>query len=207
MILSAIIDSFGATNGPNWHNPPPGLQVALETLQYLAKRGNYFAQRGYEDATQTWLHFTAYQQRQSQEADIESSGRVVFTPSTSNPPDMLYTPVAPQIMNPSTENLAEMPTRATPNSAGYKTFGSTTGGISQAPILDMDLLSTLVDLWGETVGPASGDMLTGVDGCTPAPTTDELHHYLYPMYSNLDSGLNGDDVEHFAKFRKSVLNL
>ncbi|KAJ5351200.1 hypothetical protein N7452_000174 [Penicillium brevicompactum] len=210
MILSTVIDSIGTISQPSRDIPPPGLQIALETLQFLAGRGNHFAQRGYEDARQTWLHFTAYQQRRVQgrmsqdqsppNVDLGSSDRDLSNSSTSKLP---ATPVTLQ----NTSNVAERLTETwnQPASVDYDPFRSSAG--NQAPSSDIDLLSNLAHLWDETTNPVPEEMITEGNECPPASTVDELHNSLYPMYSTLDLALGMDDLEQFAEFRKNILNL
>lgn len=210
MILSTIIDSIGTTGQSSRDIPPPGLQIALETLQFLAGRGNYFAQRGYDDVRQTWLHFTAYQQRQVQrsisrdhsplETDCGYSDRVLSNSSTLRQTAM---PVTLQNTNSAAAKFTETWNQAA--SDDYNPFGYSTG--NQAPPLDIDPLSNLAHLWDETTNPVPEDMLPEGNGCAPVSTVDELHNSLYPMYSTLDLALGMDDLEQFAEFRKSILSL
>ncbi|KAK9852985.1 hypothetical protein MYU51_007511 [Penicillium brevicompactum] len=210
MILSTVIDSIGTISQPSRDIPPPGLQIALETLQFLAGRGNYFAQRGYEDARQTWLHFTAYQQRRVQRrmsqdqspsnVDLGSSDRDLSNSSTSKLP---ATPVTLQNTSNAAARLTE--TWNQPASVDYDPFRSSAG--NQALSSDTDLLSNLAHLWDETTNPVPEEMITEGNECPPASTVDELHNSLYPMYSTLDLALGMDDLEQFAEFRKNILNL
>lgn len=210
MILSTVIDSIGTISQPSRDIPPPGLQIALETLQFLAGRGNYFAQRGYEDARQTWLHFTAYQQRRVQRrmsqdqsptnVDLGSSDRDLSNSGTSK---LSATPVTLQNTSNAAARLTE--TWNQPASVDYDPFRSSAG--NQAPSSDIDLLSNLAHLWDETTNPVPEEMITEGNECPPASTVDELHNSLYPMYSTLDLALGMDDLEQFAEFRKNILNL
>lgn len=207
MILSAIIESIGTNNRSSRHLPPPGLQDALETLQYLANRGNYFAQRGYEDAHQTWLHFTSYQQRELQQendSSMKSSSEQASETSVSGTltSDTQGALLAPRIMSSDADTTAGMFPRAA--LANEKIFGSAADAPNTTSLFDMELLGDLAHLCGGGAD-ASTNIFAGVSGCASA-ATDDLHQCLYPMYSNLDLGPSGDDVEHFAEFRKSVLN-
>jgi proline utilization trans-activator len=193
MILSAIIDTITVSDGSQRGKqvPPPGLRDALETLHYLADRGNHFAKRGYEEVHQTWSHLSAYLQQpqhvmdaQAAEANARSSGT-------------LATPVAPRIVSGS-GNGSDTYSRA--SSAGDHTFASTGLGA----LLDTDLLGDFAHIWdgavdqlGRTFPDGTGYDLGSTDG----------QHRLYPLYSNLDMDLTGGDMEDFTEFRRSVLNL
>ncbi|KAJ5693032.1 hypothetical protein N7462_002455 [Penicillium macrosclerotiorum] len=218
MILSAIIDSL--SDGHPGHTQSPGLRDALETLEYLADRGNNFAQRGLHEVSQTWAHLSAYlQRRQQRTQDTEEPDVVSTSVEGSDLPNGTYPDANPTAM---VSRMRAMPGiglhSATENAcaSGPQSDGAVAGirhplfsaneGLSDALLLDTDLLDDFAHLWDGDVDPQSRSFFPGASelGSTDG---DGLHHFLYPLYHNLNLDLTGGDMEDFTEFRRSVLNL
>ncbi|KAJ5387425.1 hypothetical protein N7509_009966 [Penicillium cosmopolitanum] len=207
MILSAIIDSIATSDGSRRHTiQPPGLRDAIETMQYLADRGNGFAKRGYEDASQTWVQLSAFLQRNPQNAkDSEAEfPSEAGSGSSDTLPLSLDTSSATRNMSSTAVNASDSYSPAP--LAHDPHFDSTLGGFSEPLLLDTELLDNFAHFWSGAMVHQSGNNLPDVTGYGPW-STDELHQYLYPLYSNLDLDLTGGDREDFIEFRRSVLDL
>lgn len=207
MILSAIIDSIATSDGCRRRTiQPPGLRDAIETMQYLADRGNGFAKRGYEDASQTWVQLSAFLQRNPHDArDSEAELPLeVNSGSSGTLPSTLDTPSATRNMSSTAVNVSDSYLRAPP--ADDPTFDSTVGGLSEPLLLDTELLDDFAHFWSGAMDHQSGTNLPDATGYGPW-STDELHQCLYPLYSNLNLDLTGGDREDFIEFRRSVLDL
>lgn len=207
MILSAIIDSNATSDGYRRYTiQPPGLRDAIETMQYLADRGNGFAKRGYEDASQTWVHLSAFLQRNSQdardsEAELPSGAN---SGSSGTLPSALDIPSATRNMSSTAVNASDSYSPAPPGDD--PNFDPTVSGLGEPLLLDTELLDDFAHFWSGSMGHQSGTNLPDATGYGPW-STDELHQYLYPLYSNLDLDLTGADREDFIEFRRSVLDL
>jgi proline utilization trans-activator len=71
MLLTKIFDS--ACKPENRINPSPGLQDAMDMLQYLADRGNIFAREKFREVQGAWDHLSVT--LQVHETSIRSTSR------------------------------------------------------------------------------------------------------------------------------------
>lgn len=77
MILTAIFDS--SCRSEQQIDPSPGLDDALEVLQYLASRGNRFAVQRLEEVQKVWKHVAPY---------LEGRARKFKAPQQSEAPEV-----------------------------------------------------------------------------------------------------------------------
>ncbi|OJJ34682.1 hypothetical protein ASPWEDRAFT_474326 [Aspergillus wentii DTO 134E9] len=171
MILTSIFDSVcedgrRATSGP-------GLNDALDTLQYLGDRGNHFSKQGYHEVQQIWSHLSEYlQARQS-------------TPE--------HQPVGDADVHSASADYIEQTESNTETSVDNTLL--TGNALSDMP-MDTNLWDDFSHLW-QGIDTTNVSHIAGADA----------QNYFYPLYSNLDMDLTGEDMEDFNEFRKRVLNI
>lgn len=210
MILSAIVDSISPDRCKKV--PSPGLQDALDTLEFLSDRGNHLAKRGLLEVSQVWACFSAYLERRNGVQEGRSNEGVGSQRGLDVPRD-----------GPSDIPLDGETSQTTTVPGLALDMGNGEGSVSQdyplgenqalisegsefgeALRLDTNLLDDFAQLWDGVTDYQSLTSFPDVNGGMP---TEALHHYLYPLYNSLDPDLFGGDMDSFAGLRQSMLNL
>lgn len=175
IILSAVFD-LTSRDRVGVHSPP-GLEDALETMRFLAKRGNLAALERLKEIERLWTLMQSLLQ------NIH--------------PTRLQHPSEPINIE-----LSHGDTQASPNLDQVVTAGNEHSDMSIGlPLLDDNLWDTINNLWL----PAQDDQILGHEA-TSRITEDDQGSY-WPLYNNPGWELTGEHTVDFAEFERHLEDL
>ncbi|KAL6353953.1 hypothetical protein LRP88_12948 [Fusarium phalaenopsidis] len=186
ILLTKIFDS--ACKPEDRINPSPGLQEAMDMLQYLADRGNIFARERFREVQGVWDHLSATMQvpevfdldLRLQEAGAHESQATEGHNSESQLPSTF--PAGE--MHENQEDVRQ--DMIAPHED--QSWGTSMWNNHPAIWLPMDLASD-----GHTVGSLVADL----------PLEDSFHQY-QSLFNDPNWSLTGQDVGDFAELRRHV---
>lgn len=187
-------------------SPVPGLQEAMEMLQYLAGRGNTYAMQRFQEVQSVWNHLSTI---------LQVPRALVTTPrSQDNPRHNVGGQFGGSETN--QENLTgheHLHSRsASGQLRGAHEIGSThfEAGVPiaeyQSAPWDTDMWNSISDIWLPPVDGAAGEN-ANVGNFVTDPLVEDYYNHYQSLLNDPDWALTGQDVGDFAELRRHVLRL
>lgn len=211
MILTVIFDSACAEETQKI-NPSPGLNDALEVLQYLADHGNHFAIERLKEIQTVWSHLSVHHHHQPM-----SEPSAISSASSSGPLSTLQ--------DPSSDSLTLEQQGDQPNSVmgdrdkdrqqqAQAHTDLTTYRQDQQGIVDADFWNSISHFWlpqntdagGAYAHINSNNANNNNEMLTTSPSIENTYNYYQSLYSNLDWTPTGEDTVDFAELGRYILN-
>ncbi|KAM5344696.1 hypothetical protein ACJ41O_010558 [Fusarium nematophilum] len=189
MLLTKIFDS--ACDPDQRIDPVPGLQEAMDMLQYLADRGNAFARQRFQEVQSVWSHLSTI----LQVPDTLDSGAAQVNPTSTAEPN-------------SQENQHHIPSASPVTGAQGDEEGlAQSEGNLPANGYPWDALmwNNIPDMWVHPMDSTSEGYSMG-NLVADLPLEDSFDQY-QSLLNDPDWVLTGQDVGDFAELRRHVLRL
>ncbi|VUC26729.1 unnamed protein product, partial [Clonostachys rosea] len=195
MILMALYNS--ACPDQDRLHPAPGLNDALEVLQFLVDKGNIFAFQRLQEAQRLWELTSAFLQRTHPETRGHNlSSNLDQRPELATENDLNDSNYPRQwqvgsFQQPSTEE-------------SLTTVAATDPSMMNMMTLDSSLWDEISNIWAlrpdhEGMALASGEAVTN-------PLTEEAYRHYYALYNNGQGSFVGDDMEGLTDLGRYLFN-
>lgn len=198
MILTAIFDS--TLEDEQKLNPSPGLDDALEILQYLADRGNHFAAERLEVIRSIWSDFPVRRGLFRERSAVSGSPANQQTPPRHDHSDSQSTPLEP--MNRLADVRQDLHQHSAPSDSmafNKETFRATQGSRSniQPEASDDPFGDDIFNLWLPQLEESQGG-LDHEDSLMGWPDSEQT------LFGDPDWALTGEDMLDFAELSRYI---
>ncbi|CAG9986144.1 unnamed protein product, partial [Clonostachys byssicola] len=198
MILMALYNSV-CPDEDRLH-PTPGLNDALDVLQFLADKGNIFALQRLQEARRLWELTRAFLQRARAETNSHNTAseldhRPEF--ATGNPANNYEHSSYP----PPWETVSLQQPDAGENLAGNATNDA---NVINMATLDNNLWDEIANIW--TLRPDPEGITSVPRESVNNPLTEDAYRQYYALYNNGQGSFVGDDMEGLTDLGRYLFN-
>lgn len=194
MILAAVFDS--TCPDTEKVNPSPGLEDALEILQYLANKGNQFALRRLQDTRSLW---DLMQER----LQAVSSGPMRGSNNPGADEDRGVVGVSGREQTPSRGQNAN--TNAGPRASAEEHLSSQGGqGAEEASTFSANLWNDISYMW--LTPPLNGALGTNDGEITAGAPVEDYYRYYYSSHTDGTWALPGEEMQEFTTLSRQMLS-
>ncbi|CAM1506198.1 Fc.00g058390.m01.CDS01 [Cosmosporella sp. VM-42] len=213
MILTAVLNSV--CEDRQKFSPSPGLQDAMDIMQYLADQGNSFAQKRMQEVKRIWTAMSQQVQslkrleidRATQSADAAvrdgTDSRTIFAVGVGT--NSRNVPAGDEYGSIRNHSWASI-TLGDQTSGVMPTNSEAAELTSEDPIernvLDTDLWDNFSHIWLPPSENRAED--SNHDISISDMPQDEYYKYYYSLYNNLEWSLTGEDIGDFAELGRHL---